>query len=253
MTDEASTGTLIVTGGSRGIGAACAFLAAKKGYKVAVNYASNEAAAKDVVTGIRSNGGEAIAVQGDVAVEGDILKIFRQAADQLGPITGLVNNAGVLDQEARLDSINTDRISRIIAVNVIGSMICAREAVKAMSTKFGGNGGAIVNLSSIAAVLGAPALGVDYAASKGAIDSFTIGLAREVAGEGIRVNAVRPGIIDTEIHASFGIPDRVEKMKHAVPMQRGGTAGEVADVILWLMSNKASYVTGSIVDISGGR
>ncbi len=253
MEDEVSRGAMIVTGGSRGIGAACALLAAEHGYKVAVNYASNTTAANEVVKKIKSAGGMAVAIKGDVANEQDVVNLFAQTAEKLGPLTGLINNAGILEKEARLDSFSADRISRIVAVNITGSMMCAREAVKAMSTNFGGNGGSIVNLSSIAAVLGAPALGVDYAASKGAIDSFTIGLAREVADEGIRVNAVRPGIIDTEIHASFGIPDRVEKMKHVIPMQRGGTAMEVAQLILWLMSDEASYVTGAVVDISGGR
>ncbi len=246
-------GVVIVTGGSRGIGAACAELAASHGYDVAINYASNEIAANEIVEKIRSAGRNAIAIKGDVAVESDVLQLFQQAKNVLGPITGLINNAGILDTEGRLDSFDFERISRIIAVNVTGSIICAREAVKAMSTRHGGKGGSIVNLSSVAATLGAPGVYLDYAASKGAIDTLTIGLAREGADEGIRVNGVRPGIIDTDIHASGGTPDRVEKLKHVVPMQRGGTAMEVAEAILWLMSDAASYVTGTTIDVSGGR
>ncbi len=246
-------GTVIVTGGSRGIGAASALLAARHGYKVVVNYAGNVEAANMVVGQIHSIGGVAIAVQGDVAVEADIIRLFAEAKETFGPVTGLINNAGILDMEGRLDSFSTERIARIIAVNLTGSILCAREAVRVMSTRHGGKGGSIINLSSIAATLGAPGLGVEYAASKGAIDAFTIGLGREVANEGIRVNAVRPGIIDTGIHDCFGIEDRGEKMKHVIPMQRGGSALEVAEVILWLMSDKASYVTGTIIDVSGGR
>jgi len=252
MSDN-KNGTVIVTGGSRGIGAACALLAARHGYKVAVNYAGNIEAAEKVVEQIRAIGSSAIAIQGDVAVEADIIRLFSEAKEALGPVTGLINNAGILDREGRLDGFSAERVARIIAVNLTGSILCAREAVKAMSTRHGGKGGSIINLSSVAATLGAPGVYVDYAATKGAIDTFTIGLAREVASEGIRVNGVRPGIIDTDIHASGGSPDRVEEMKHVVPMQRGGSAMEVAEAILWLMSDKASYVTGTTLDVSGGR
>lgn len=253
MANQESMGTLIVTGGSRGIGAACCLAGAKSGYRICVNHASNSNAANTVVAAIQSNGGSAIAVRGDVSVEADVQHIFAEAATKLGPISGLINNAGILDLEGRLDTFSAARIARIIAVNLTGSILCAREAVLAMSTKHGGQGGSIVNLSSVAAILGAPGVYVDYAASKGAIDTFTVGLAREVASERIRVNAVRPGIIDTEIHASGGNPERVKTMTHVIPMQRIGSAMEVAEVVLWLMSDKASYVTGTIVDVSGGR
>ena len=244
---------VLITGGSRGIGAACALLAAQQGYKVCVNFASNEKAALNVVKEIEKIGGSAIAIKGDVANEADILNLFAETKSQLGSVTGLINNAGILSKEGRLDTFSTERIARIIAVNVTGSILCAREAVKVMSTKHGGNGGSIVNISSIAAILGAPGVYVDYATTKGAIDTFTIGLAREVAAEGIRVNGIRPGIIDTEIHGSGGSPNRVEELKHIIPMQRGGSAMEVAEVVLWLMSDAASYVTGTTVDVSGGR
>jgi NAD(P)-dependent dehydrogenase (short-subunit alcohol dehydrogenase family) len=253
MSNDVSEKVVLVTGGSRGIGAACALLAAKHGYKVCVNYANNENAALGVVSEIEKIGGHAIAVKGDVANEADILRLFAETKSRLGPLTSLINNAGILDKEGRLDTFSSERIARIIAVNVTGSIICAREAVKAMSTKHGGNGGSIVNISSVAAILGGPGVYVDYAATKGAIDTFTIGLAREVATEGIRVNGVRPGIIDTDIHASGGSPDRVEELKHIIPMQRGGSAMEVAETVLWLMSDAASYVTGTTVDVSGGR
>jgi NAD(P)-dependent dehydrogenase (short-subunit alcohol dehydrogenase family) len=246
-------GTAIVTGGSRGIGAACALLAARNGYSVVVNYATNAEAADNVVNQILSEGGKAMAVPGDVAEQSDITRLFAEAATNLGPVTALVNNAGILDQEGRLDEFSTERITRIIAVNLTGAILCAREAVKTMSTRHGGKGGSIVNISSIAAILGAPGVYVDYAATKGAIDTFTIGLAREVANESIRVNGVRPGIIDTDIHASGGNPDRVESMKHVVPMLRGGSPMEVAEAVLWLISDKASYVTGTTIDVSGGR
>ena len=244
---------LIVTGGSRGIGRACALLAASRGYKVCVNYARNEDAASQVVNEISNTGGEAIAIKGDVANEADIIHLFAETKSRLGPVTALINNAGILDKEGRLDTFSAERIARIIAVNVTGSILCAREAVKAMSTRHGGRGGSIVNLSSVAASMGAPGVYVDYAASKGAIDTFTLGLAREVAAEGIRVNGVRPGIIDTDIHSSGGSPDRVEAMKRVIPMQRGGSAMEVAEVVVWLMSDQASYVTGATIDVSGGR
>ncbi len=242
----------IVTGGSRGIGAATCVLLAKAGYTVVVNYAANEAAANSVVAQINKAGGSAMAVVCDVAKEADILRLFA-AADGLGPLKVLVNNAGVVDVGARIDEMTAERLNRMFTINITGSILCAREAVKRMSSKHGGKGGAIINLSSAAALLGAPGLYVDYAASKGAIDTFTIGLAREVAEEGIRVNAVRPGIIDTDIHASGGIPDRVAQMRGMVPMKREGTSREVADAIVWLASDSASYVTGAFINVAGGR
>ncbi len=245
--------TVLVTGGSRGIGAAVSIGAAKAGWRVAVNYVSDKAAADAVVAEIEKAGGEAFAVKGDVGSEADVLAMFAAVDDRWGRLDGLVNNAGVVDRTARLDEMSADRFERMMRINVTGSLLCAREAVKRMSTKHGGRGGVIVNLSSAAAKLGSPAQYVDYAASKGAIDSFTKGLGIEVAAEGIRVNAVRPGIIDTEIHASGGEPDRVEKARGAVPMKREGSAQEVADVILYLMSDQSSYVTASIVEVTGGR
>jgi len=242
----------IVTGGSRGIGAAASLLLAKAGYFVVVNFVSNAAAAKAVVMQIEQAGGKAAALKGDVASEKDILALFK-AADQFGPLKVLVNNAGVVDMKARVDEMSAERLARMFAINITGSFLCAREAVKRMSTRHGGSGGAIVNLSSAAATLGAPGMFVDYAASKGAIDVFTLGLAREVASEGIRVNGVRPGIIDTEIHASGGEPDRIAQMRGQIPMQREGTAAEVAEAIAWLASSKASYVTGTCLGVSGGR
>jgi NAD(P)-dependent dehydrogenase (short-subunit alcohol dehydrogenase family) len=242
----------IVTGGSRGIGAATSLLLAKAGYFVVVNYVSNAAAAKAVVTRIENSGGKAAAIRGDVASEKDIVALFK-AADQFGSLKVLVNSAGVVDMKARVDEMSAERLARMFAINIAGSFLCAREAVKRMSTRHGASGGAIINLSSAAATLGAPGMFVDYAASKGAIDTFTMGLAREVAAEGIRVNAVRAGIIDTEIHASGGEPDRIAQMRGQIPMQREGTAAEVADAIAWLASSKASYVTGTCLGVSGGR
>ncbi len=244
---------LLITGGSRGIGAATALLASKEGYAVAVNYRANSLAADEVVRQIQANGGMAMAVQGDVAIEADIMAMFETVDLKFGPLSALVNNAGVVDAASRVDAMSGERLKRMFDINVIGSMICAREAVRRMSTKHGGKGGAIVNVSSIAASLGAAGQYVDYAASKGAIDTFTVGLGRELAAEGIRVNAVRPGVIDTEIHASGGQPDRAKTLASVLPMQRPGTAQEVAQAIVWLLSEQASYTTSSLLDISGGR
>lgn len=244
---------ILVTGGSRGIGAAVAQLAAARGYAVAISYVSNGAAADAVVKGIVSAGGRAIAVKSDVAVESDIVNLFRLVDDELGALTALVNNAGVLEHQMHVEDMSAERINRVLLTNVTGSFLCAREAIRRMSTKHGGTGGAIVNLSSMAAKLGGPGEYVDYAASKGAIDAFTIGLAKEVAAEGIRVNAIRPGLIYTDIHASGGEAGRVDRLKDAVPMKRGGTAEEVAHAVLWLLSDEASYATGTFIDVSGGR
>lgn len=245
--------TLLVTGGSRGIGAATALLAAQKGFAVAVNYSANALAADDVVRQIRAKGGTALSVQADVGVEAQIMAMFEKIDATLGPLTALVNNAGVVDLAARVDAMSAARLRRMFEVNVMGSIFCAREAVKRMSTRYGGAGGNIVNLSSVAARLGGAGQYVDYAASKGAIDTFTMGLAKEVASEGIRVNAVRPGIIETEIHASGGQPDRAQQMAPMVPLQRAGSALEVAQAIVWLLSEKSSYTTGSFIDVAGGR
>ncbi len=242
----------IVTGGSRGIGRATALAAARRGYKVVVGYASNKSAADEVVAKIEASNGKAIAVKCDVGVEADILDLFKQA-DSFGKLGALVNNAGVVDMTARVDEMSAARLMRMMNINIVGSILCAREAVKRMSTIHGGAGGVIVNLSSVAATLGSPGLYVDYAASKGAIDTFTVGLAREVSTEGIRVNAIRPGLIDTDIHASGGEPDRAHRLAHMVPMKRVGTADEIANAVVWLMSDEASYVTGTIFDVSGGR
>jgi NAD(P)-dependent dehydrogenase (short-subunit alcohol dehydrogenase family) len=242
----------VITGGSRGIGRATAIAAAARGFKVCVGYASNEAAARHVVSAIEATNGKAIAVKCDVGNESDILALFK-AADAIGMLGALVNNAGIVGTTSRVDQMSAERIQRMMAVNVTGSILCAREAVKRMSTRHGGKGGVIVNLSSVASKLGSPNTYVDYAASKGAIDSFTIGLGHEVAGEGIRVAAIRPGLIDTEIHASGGEPDRAQRLSHMVPMKRVGTADEIANAIVWLMSDDASYVTSAILDVSGGR
>ena len=243
---------MIITGGSRGIGRATAIAAAARGFKICVGYASNEAAARHVVSAIEAKNGKVIAVKCDVGNESDILALFK-AADAFGTLGALVNSAGIVGPTSRVDEMSAERIQRMMAINVTGSILCAREAVKRMSTRHGGKGGVIVNLSSVASKLGSPNTYVDYAASKGAIDSFTIGLGQEVAGEGIRVAAIRPGLIDTEIHASGGEPDRAHRLSHTVPMKRVGTAAEIANAIVWLMSDDASYVTSAILDVTGGR
>ena len=245
--------TVLVTGGGRGIGAATARLAAERGYTVCVNYRSNRAAADAVVADIESRGGTAIAVGADVSIETDVLRLFQTIDERVGPLRALVNNAGVLETQTRVDSIDAARIGRVFATNVTGAFLCAREAVKRLSTARGGAGGAIVNVSSRAALLGAPGEYVDYAASKAALDTLTIGLALEVAAEGIRVNGVRAGIIDTEIHASGGEPRRVDRLGPQLPMKRGGHAIEVARAILWLLSDEASFSTGTFIDVAGGR
>ncbi len=244
---------LLVTGGSRGIGAATAILAAARGYQVVITYLANAAAAETVVQSIQDAGGKAMAVQADVGIEADVLRLFKTIDLQLGTITALANNAGMLEKQMRLDQMSVARWQRVLNANVIGSFLCAREAVLRMSTRHGGKGGAIVNLSSAASRIGSPNEFIDYAAAKGAVDSMTIGLAKEVATEGIRVNAVRPGLIYTDIHVSAGEPGRVDRAKAGVPMQRGGTAEEVAEAVLWLLSDQASYVTGTLMDVTGGR
>lgn len=244
---------MIITGSSRGIGAACARLAGSHGYAVCVNYVRDAGAADAVVSEIADAGGTAIAIKADISQEADVLRLFDTTDKELGTLSVLINNAGILEKQTRLEEIDANRIDRVFATNVRGAFLCAREAVKRMSTRHGGKGGAIVNVSSRAAVLGSPNEYVDYAASKGAIDTMTTGLAREVAGYGIRVNAVRPGFIYTDIHSTGGEPDRVDRIGPTLPMERGGTAEEVANAILWLASDKASYSTGALLDISGGR
>ena len=244
---------LLVTGGSRGIGAATAVHAARAGWDVAINYTRDAQAAEAVAGEVRALGRRALVVQADVADEAQVLAMFAAVDAALGPMTGLVNNAGVVDLPARVDEMSLQRLQRMWAINITGTFVCTREALKRMSRRHGGPGGAIVNLSSAAARLGAPNQYVDYAASKGAIDTFTLGLAREVAAEGVRVNGVRPGIIDTDIHASGGLPDRAAQMAPSVPLQRAGTSQEVAAAIVWLLSDEASYATGTIIDVTGGR
>ena len=244
---------VLITGGSRGIGAATALLAARQGYAVAVNYSANSLAADEVVRQIRQAGGQAMAVQADVASEAQVVAMFEKIDAKFGRLSALVNNAGVVDRTTRVEAVTLPRLQRMFEVNVFGSFLCAREAVRRMSTRHGGAGGAIVNISSVAARLGAPGQYVDYAAAKGAIDTFTVGLAKEVATEGIRVNAVRPGLIETEIHASGGLPNRVWDLAPQVPMQRPGSAEEVAESILWLLGDGASYTTGTLLDVAGGR
>jgi NAD(P)-dependent dehydrogenase (short-subunit alcohol dehydrogenase family) len=244
---------LIITGASRGIGAATARIAGRSGYAVCVNYLKNKAAAMKIVEEIKADGGRALAVAADISQEDEVMELFRTVDDKLGKISALVNNAGILETQMRIEQMDAARLNRVFKTNITGSFLCAREAVKRMSTTNGGKGGAIVNVSSAAARLGSAGEYVDYAASKGAIDTFTRGLAQEVAEEGIRVNAVRPGVIDTDIHASGGEPGRVERVKASVPMKRGGSAEEVAKAIMWLLSSESSYTTGSLLEVSGGR
>jgi NAD(P)-dependent dehydrogenase (short-subunit alcohol dehydrogenase family) len=246
--------TVIVTGGGRGIGAATAILAARAGLAVAVNYAKDEASAERLVTAIRADGGRATAIQADVAVEADVLRLFETAEERLGPIGALVNNAGVTGGFARVEDVDAGMLQRVLAVNVTGAFLCAREAVRRLSTRHGGPGGAIVNVSSRAAALGGSGEWVHYAASKGALDTLTAGLAKEVAGEGIRVNGVAAGLIDTDLHAAAGAPERVRQLASGIPMGRPGTADEVAEAIIWLLTSPgASYVTGTTLAVSGGR
>jgi NAD(P)-dependent dehydrogenase (short-subunit alcohol dehydrogenase family) len=244
---------LLVTGASRGIGAATALLAAASGYAVCVNYRTRQEEAEQILARIKRAGGTAICAAADVSKQEEVEQLFSRIDTELGPITALVNNAGILERQMRLEAMDSARIERVFATNVVGPFICTREAIRRMARSRGGNGGAIVNVSSMAARLGSPNEYIDYAASKGAIDTMTIGLAREVAHEGIRVNAVRPGLIDTDMHSSGGEPGRIERLKSSVPLQRGGTAEEVARAILWLLSDEASYTTGSFIDVSGGR
>jgi NAD(P)-dependent dehydrogenase (short-subunit alcohol dehydrogenase family) len=249
----ATSKVMLVTGAGRGIGAAVAMLAAQRGYAVCVNYHQQREPAEAVVQAIRGQGGEAIAVQADVAQEDQVQALFARVDKTFGRVDALVNNAGVLDVQTRVEQMSAARISRILSTNVLGPFLCCREAVRRMAPSHGGRGGVIVNVSSMAARLGSPGEYVDYAASKGAVDTLTIGLAKEVAGDGIRVNGVRPGIIYTEIHASGGEPGRVDRVKSAVPLKRGGKPEEVAAAVLWLCSDEAAYTTGSFIDVSGGR
>ena len=244
---------MVITGASRGIGAATARLAAARGYDVAVNYVRDKDAADAVVKDISAAGQRAIAIQGDVAEEADVVRLFETCDRELGELSVLINNAGIVKPQTTIDSMDAERINAVLKVNVTGSFLCAREAVRRMSTARGGSGGVILNVSSAAAKLGSPNEFIDYAASKGAIDTFTIGLAKEVATQGIRVNGVRPGLIDTEIHASCGEPNRTARLRSAIPMQREGSAEEVAEAILWLVCDESSYVTSTLVDVSGGR
>ncbi len=244
---------IIITGGSRGIGAATALLAARQGYRVCINYHADDESAQRVLAQVRELGAEAIAVRADASVEDEVISLFQRVDHELGRVTALVNNAGTIGQQSRVDEMSEFRLLKVMKTNVVGPMLCAKHALARMSTRHGGQGGAIVNVSSVAARLGSPNEYVDYAASKGALDTFTLGLAKEVAGEGVRVNGVRPGYIFTGFHALSGDPDRVRKLEPGIPMGRGGQAGEVAEAIIWLLSDKASYSTGSFIDLGGGR
>lgn len=244
---------IIITGGSRGIGAATALLAARQGYRICINYHADDDAAQRVLAQVRELGAEAIAVRADASVEDEVISLFQRVDHELGRVTALVNNAGTIGQQSRVEAMSEFRLLKVMKTNVIGPMLCAKHALARMSTRHGGNGGAIVNVSSVAARLGSPNEYVDYAASKGALDTFTLGLAKEVAGEGVRVNGVRPGYIFTDFHALSGDPDRVRKLEPGIPMGRGGQAEEVAEAIIWLLSDKASYSTGSFIDLGGGR
>jgi len=247
------TNLMIITGASKGIGAATARIAGEGGWTVCVNYRSDEAGARSIADEITAAGGQAFIVQGDVAREADVLRLFETVEREYGRLDGLVNNAGILEQQTRLDQMSADRLARVFATNITGAFLCAREAVRRMSTAHGGHGGVIVNVSSAASRIGSPWEYIDYAASKGALDTLTLGLSKEVASEGVRVNAVRPGLIYTDIHAAGGEPGRVDRLGATVPMGRGGTAEEVALSIMWLMSQEASYCTGSLLDVAGGR
>jgi NAD(P)-dependent dehydrogenase (short-subunit alcohol dehydrogenase family) len=243
----------LITGASRGIGAASALAAAKLGYDIAINYASNQQAAQEVADQVRALGRKVVVLQADIGNETDVIKLFKHVDEQLGVITALVNNAGILENHSRVDAMSLERWQRVFRINVFGCFMCAKEAVKRMSTLHGGKGGSIVNISSVASRLGSPFEYVDYAASKGAVDAMTLGLGKEVAAEGIRVNAVRPGLIYTDIHASGGVPDRVDRLSSLIPMKRGGSAQEVADAVAWLLSDQSAYITGTTIDVSGGR
>ena len=244
---------IVITGASRGIGAATARLAAREGYRICINYLSDDEAAQRVLAEVRELGAEAIVVKADVSVEDEIIQLFHRVDTELGPVTALVNNAGTIGQKSRVEEVSEFRLLKLMKTNVVGPILCSKHALQRMSTRHGGQGGSIVNVSSVAARLGSPNEYVDYAASKGALDTFTVGLAKEVAGEGVRVNAVRPGYIFTDFHALSGDPDRVSKLEPGIPMGRGGQAEEVAEAIIWLLSDKASYSTGSFVDLGGGR
>lgn len=248
-----SSGTVLVTGASRGIGAACVKLLARDGFDIALNYARSAEAAEALAQQVRDAGRKALTIKADIGSETEVVAMFKVIDEAMPPLAGLVNNAGILFAKARLDEMDEHRINETLRVNVTGSILCAREAVRRLSTRHGGKGGTIVNMSSAAARIGSPNEFIDYAASKGAIDALTLGLSKEVGGEGIRVNAVRPGLIHTDIHASSGQPDRVERLQQYVPMARGGTAEEVAEVVAWLMSDAASYVNGALIDVAGGR
>jgi NAD(P)-dependent dehydrogenase (short-subunit alcohol dehydrogenase family) len=247
------SGVVMITGAGRGIGAATARLAARRGYAVCVNYLRNAESAEAVAAQIRGADGRAVALRGDVALEKDVVHLFRECDRALGPLTALVNNAGIVDRQMRVEGMDAARLQRMFSTNIVGAFLCAREAIRRMSTKHGGKGGAIVNISAGASRLGSPGEYVDYAASKGAIDTMTIGLAKELAADGIRVNCVRPGFVHTDIHASGGEPDRIERLRDAIPMKRGGDPEEVARAVLWLLSDEASYSTGAILDVTGGR